>query len=159
MNNIHIINVIFRFNSNIYQVLGISACKVVLMKNGVLVVGHGSKMEHNMGLVVSMAKRLQEKGEFGPVEAAFMQLNDPDIPTGLANVAARGADIIYVVPCFLATGIHTTEDIPGVLGFSKGQRSGKVKAGGRTVEVRYCQPMGDDARLADILSDRVKAEM
>jgi sirohydrochlorin cobaltochelatase len=116
-------------------------------------------MANNMDLVVKMAERLQDRKEFGPVEAAFMQLNEPDIPTGLANVAARGADLIYVAPCFLATGIHTTEDIPGELGFAKGQRSGKVKAGGRTVEVRYCQPMGDDPRLADILSDRIKAEM
>ena len=129
------------------------------MKNGVLVVGHGSKLEHNKDLVAEMAIRLEARKEFGPVEAAFMQLNEPDIPTGLANVAARGVDQIYVVPCFLATGIHTTEDIPGVLGFAKGQRSGKVKIGDRTVEVRYCQPMGDDARLADILADRIRAEM
>ncbi len=129
------------------------------MKNGVLVVGHGSKLEHNKDLVVAMANRLKERNEFGHVEAAFMQLNEPDIPTGLASVAAKGVDLIYVVPCFLATGIHTTEDIPGVLGFKKGQMSGKVKAGGRTVEVRYCQPMGDDPRLAEILADRIKAEM
>jgi len=129
------------------------------MKNGVLVIGHGSKLEHNKDLVVSMAKRLQERGEFGPVEAAFMQLNAPDIPTGLANMAKKGADRIYVVPCFLATGIHTTEDIPGVLGFDKGQRSGNIELEGRSVEIRYCQPMGDDARLADILTDRIKAEM
>jgi len=122
-------------------------------------VGHGSKLEHNKDLVVAMAKRLEARKEFGHVEAAFMQLNDPDIPTGLASVAAKGVDLIYVVPCFLATGIHTTEDIPGVLGFAKGQMSGKIKAGGRTVEVRYCQPMGDDPRLAEILADRIKAEM
>lgn len=121
--------------------------------------GHGSKLEHNKDLVVAMAKRLGERNEFGPVEAAFMQLNEPDIPTGLANVAAKGVDLIYVVPCFLATGIHTTEDIPGVLGFKKGQMSGKVKVDGRLVEVRYCQPMGDDPRLAEILADRIKAEM
>lgn len=129
------------------------------MKSGVLVVGHGSKLKHNMDLVVAMAKRLADRKEFGPVEAAFMQLNEPNIPTGLANVAARGVDLIYVVPCFLAAGIHTTEDIPGELGFKKGQRSGTVKLNGRNVEVRYCLPMGEDARLADILADRIKAEM
>ncbi len=129
------------------------------MKSGVLVVGHGSKMTNNKELVVAMAKRLEASRESGLVEAAFMQLNEPDIPTGLASVAAKGADLIYVVPCFLATGIHTTEDIPGELGFKKGQRSGKVEAGGRTVEVRYCQPMGEDARLAEILADRIRAEM
>lgn len=122
-------------------------------------VGHGSKMTKNMELVVSMAKMLQDRGEFGPVEPAFMQLNEPDIPTGLANLAAKGVDLIYVVPCFLATGIHTTEDIPGELGLEKGQRSGKVSVGGRAVELRYCQPMGDDPRLADILADRIRAEM
>lgn len=129
------------------------------MKSGVLVIGHGSKLEHNMGLVMEMAKELEGRKEFGPVQAAFMQLNDPDIPTGLDSMANKGLDLVYVVPCFLATGIHTTEDIPGVLGFAKGQRSGKVQAGGRTIEVRYCMPMGADTRLADILSDRIKAEM
>lgn len=132
---------------------------MVSTKHGVLVVGHGSKMTKNMELVLRMAKILNDRGDFGPAEAAFMQLNEPNIPTGLANMAAKGLDLIYVVPCFLATGIHTTEDIPGELGFAKGQRSGKVKAGGRTVEVRYCQPMGEDPRLADILSDRIRAEM
>jgi len=129
------------------------------MKKGVLVIGHGSKMKHNMDLVVAMAKRLGARKEFGPVEAAFMQLNDPNIPTGVANMAARGVELLYVVPCFLATGIHTTEDIPGELGFKKGQRSGTVNVGGKSIEVRYCQPMGDDARLADILADRIKSEM
>ncbi|MBN1109924.1 MAG: sirohydrochlorin nickelochelatase [Methanomassiliicoccales archaeon] len=129
------------------------------MSNGVLVVGHGSKMEHNMDLAVKMASLLEERGEFGPVEAAFMQLNAPDIPTGLQNVVRRGAEVVYVVPCFLAVGIHTTEDIPGVLGFAKGQRRGKVAVDGKDVEVRYCQPMGQDPRLADILMDRIRAEM
>jgi sirohydrochlorin cobaltochelatase len=129
------------------------------VKIGTLVVGHGSKMEHNKELAVKMASLLEKRGEFGPVEAAFMQLNAPDIPTGLQNVVKRGAEVVYVVPCFLATGIHTTEDIPGVLGFEKGQRKGKMTIAGKTVEVRYCMPMGQDPRLADIIADRIKAEM
>ena len=132
---------------------------MILLKSGVLVVGHGSKMVHNKELVEKMAKTLDERGEFGPVEAGFMQISEPDIPTGLKNVVERGAELVYVVPCFLATGIHTTEDIPGVLGLGKGKNRGKMLIAGKKIEIRYCQPMGQDPRLADILTDRIKAEM
>jgi len=129
------------------------------MTSGVLVVGHGSKLEHNRDLVVALARQLNAQGEFGLVEAAFMQLNAPDIPTGMERMVDRGVDIIYVVPCFLAAGVHTTEDIPEELGLGKGRTKGRVRVKGRMVEVRYCLPMGEDPRLVDILADRVRAEM
>ena len=129
------------------------------MKSGVLVVGHGSKLEYNRNLVVHMAQVLDKRKEFGPVEAAFMQLNPPDIRTGIASLAKKGVDTIYVQPCFLASGIHLTEDIPGELGFKKGDIEGKMTVDGKTVTLKYCGPIGADDRIADILSDRIKERM
>ncbi len=79
------------------------------MITGVLVVGHGSSLEHNRKMVISMAERLEEMNEFGPVVACFMNMNHPTIKEGIEMLASKGVDTIYVQPCFLASGIHLTE--------------------------------------------------
>lgn len=113
-------------------------------------------MQYNKDLVVEMAKTLDKKQEFGPVTAGFMQINEPDIIDGLKVLASKGVDTIYVQPCFLASGIHLTEDVPGVLGLGKGKTSGKMTVDGKEVMLRYCGPIGADPRIADILSDRIR---
>lgn len=129
------------------------------MKNGVLVVGHGSKLQFNKEIVTKAAARLANSHEFGPAEAAFMQLNEPDIKTGIKTLVDKGVDMIYVLPCFLASGIHLTEDIPGEIGLKKGERETKMVVDGKTVTLRYCDPIGDDDRIAQILADRVRSRM
>jgi len=127
------------------------------MTSGVLVVGHGSKLEFNKDLVVSAAAKMARTGEFGPVTAAFMQINQPDIKTGIRTLVEQGVDTIYVQPCFLASGIHLTEDIPGEIGLAKGEDATTMEVGGKTVRLLYSDPIGDDDRIAQILADRVRA--
>jgi sirohydrochlorin cobaltochelatase len=129
------------------------------MKSGVLVVGHGSKLEYNRDLVVRTAEKMAKMSEFGPVTAAFMQLNEPDIKTGIKTLVDQGVGLIYVQPCFLASGIHLTVDIPGEIGLKKGERETKMTMDGKTVVLRYCDPIGDDDRIAQILADRVRSRM
>ena len=129
------------------------------MKSGILVVGHGSKLEYNKNLVVSAAAKLGKMKEFGPVTAAFMQLNEPDIKTGIKTLVDQGVDLIYVQPCFLASGIHLTVDIPGEIGLEAGKKETKMNVDGKTVVLRYCDPIGDDDRIAQILADRVRSRM
>lgn len=127
-----------------------------MMTTGVLVVGHGSKLQYNKDLVESAAAKMERMKEFGPVTAAFMQLNEPDIKTGIRALVERGADTIYVQPCFLASGIHLTEDIPGEIGLTKGKTETTMEVDGKKILLRYCQPIGDDDRIAAILADRVR---
>jgi sirohydrochlorin cobaltochelatase len=129
------------------------------MKSGVLVVGHGSKLEFNKDLVVRTAAKMAQMKEFGPVTAAFMQLNEPDIKTGIRTLVDQGVDLIYVQPCFLASGIHLTVDIPGEIGLQSGEKEAKMKVDGKNVVLRYCEPIGDDDRIAQILADRVRSRM
>jgi sirohydrochlorin cobaltochelatase len=129
------------------------------MKNGVLVVGHGSKLQFNKDLVTNAAARIAKMNEFGPVTAAFMQLNEPDIKTGIKTLADQGVDMIYVQPCFLASGIHLTVDIPGEIGLKKGEKEAKMVVDGKNITLRYCDPIGDDDRIAQILADRVRSRM
>ncbi len=129
------------------------------MKSGVLVVGHGSKLGFNKDLVVRTAEKMAKMNEFGPVTAAFMQLNEPDIRTGIKTLVGQGVDMIYVQPCFLASGIHLTVDIPGEIGLKNGEKETKMAVDGKNVVLRYCEPIGDDDRIAQILADRVRSRM
>ena len=129
------------------------------MKSGILVIGHGSKLQFNRDLVLHMAEVLDKKGEFGPVTAAFMQLNEPTIKQGIDKLVKMEVDTIYVQPCFLASGIHLTVDIPRELGLKKGDFEGSVMIGGKNVVLKYCAPIGADDRIADILADRVRERM
>jgi sirohydrochlorin cobaltochelatase len=129
------------------------------MKSGVLVVGHGSKLRFNRDLVVRMAERLAAMGDLGPTTAAFMEMDEPDIRTGIRKLVEQGVDVIYVQPCFLASGIHITKDIPAEIGLEEGEREARMTVDGRTVVLRYCDPIGDDERIAHILADRVRSRM
>lgn len=129
------------------------------MKIGVLVVGHGSKLEYNRNLVTGMAQSLEQMKEFGPAVACFMEMNKPTIKEGIEMLAAKGVDTIYVQPCFLASGIHITEDIPNAIGLKKGESEAKMAVNGRSISLRYCDPIGNDERIAMILADRVRAKI
>ena len=129
------------------------------MKNGVLVVGHGSKLDYNKRLVEHMAKKMDEMKEFGPVTASFMQINTPTIMDGIKILVGKGVDTIYVQPCFLASGIHLTEDIPGEIGLKKGDSKTTMKVDGTQITLKYCDPIGEDDRIALILADRVRSRM
>jgi sirohydrochlorin cobaltochelatase len=129
------------------------------MRTGVLLVGHGSKLEENRRLVLGMAGRLEREGQFGPVVPCFMQINAPSVSKGLSVLAAMGVDTIYIQPCFLAGGIHISKDIPEAVGIEEGSSGGFVTIEGRRLELKYCRPIGEDDRLAGILSDRIRERM
>jgi len=50
-------------------------------------------------------------------------------------------------------------DIPGEIGLEKGARETRMKVDGKSVTLRYCEPIGDDDRIAQILADRVRSRM
>jgi len=79
---------------------------------GVLVVGHGSRRREANDDVREAARRIAERGDFALVEAAFLELEHPDISEGCTRLVERGARQIVVHPYFLSPGRHTRGDIP-----------------------------------------------
>jgi uroporphyrin-III C-methyltransferase len=82
------------------------------VKNGVLVVGHGSRRPEANEDVREAARRIAERGGFPLVEAAFLEIEHPNIGEGFARLVQRGAREITVHPYFLSPGRHTRGDIP-----------------------------------------------
>ena len=82
------------------------------LESGVLVVGHGSRRREANEDVREAARRIAERGPFPLVEAAFLEIEHPNIAEGFSRLVQRGAREIIVHPYFLSPGRHTRGDIP-----------------------------------------------
>src|ERR1700722_19458063 len=84
------------------------------MKNGIIIVDHGSRRDESNAMLERVAalfaERFQEKFEI--VEPAHMEIAEPSIATAYARCVERGATRVVVVPFFLGPGKHWTHDIP-----------------------------------------------
>ena len=81
-------------------------------RRGVLVVGHGSRRREANDDVREAAERIAARGRFPLVEAAFLEIEHPNISKAFARLVEQGADEIIVHPYFLSPGRHTRGDIP-----------------------------------------------
>jgi len=79
---------------------------------GVLVVGHGSRRHEANEDVREASRRIGERGRFDLIEAAFLEIEHPNIREGFGRLVERGANEITVHPYFLSPGRHTRGDIP-----------------------------------------------
>ena len=74
----------------------------------------------------------------------------PTVNEAIDTVAKKGVSKIVLVPAFLAPGVHTTEDIPELIGVK--EKEPQLKAKG--IELVYGEPLGSDERIADILEEK-----
>lgn len=138
-------------------------------KIGVVLVGHGSRLPYGKDVVSQIAAMYSEDQDF-LVEVGFMNMSKPSIPEAINRLSENGVEKIVVTPVFLAHGVHTTEDIPRILGLNNGndeleqghdhghdhghshEEEVKIDFNG---EIIYTEPLGADKRIAEIVKDRV----
>jgi len=125
-----------------------------MKKDGILIIGHGSKLNFNKDIMELHAQRLREKG-FEDVYIGFNEISSPLIEEVLETMASDGVDTIYALPLFIASGIHLTEDIPGKLGVPEGGSVGSVVVNGKKMAVKYATAIGEDPRITEILLDKI----
>ncbi len=126
-------------------------------------VGHGSRLPYSKEFILKIAEKIKEKNIFPIVEVGLMEFNEPTIPQAIKNAIDKGAKKIIVVPVFLAHGIHTTRDIPKILGLIEDDgeehhhhhhhHHEKINIP-EDVEIIYREPLGADDRIVDIVIDR-----
>ncbi len=138
---------------------------------GVLLISHGSRLPYGEDVINKLAEIYREKTDY-PVIVSYMNMSKPTIPTAINQLAEIGVKKIIAIPVFLAHGVHTTQDIPHILGIDNGQEmkeQGNEHGHGHghshheeeTEEIRfegeiiYTEPLGADRRIADIIEDRV----
>jgi sirohydrochlorin cobalto/nickelchelatase len=121
-------------------------------KFGLLVVGHGSSKQYNKELIEEIAHMVSHKMPNAVCRTGFMNMNKPSIKDALDSFKGTGVKKIVVFPLFLAKGVHTTEDVPGLIGLQQGQK--RIKYEG--FDIVYAEPLGADDMIAELSCRRVK---
>jgi sirohydrochlorin cobaltochelatase len=115
-------------------------------RNSALVlVGHGSTLNPDSSApTFQHAAEIMRRGLFGEVYCAFWK-EEPSLREILRMV--EGEDV-YVVPNFISEGYFTEIVIPRELELTGPitRRSGKI--------IKYCEPVGNDPRMIDLLLHR-----
>jgi sirohydrochlorin ferrochelatase len=86
-----------------------------------LLVAHGSRRNQSNSEVLILADKLKGhcSEQYAIVHAAFLELAEPEIPEGIKHCVDHGATSIVVLPYFLNSGRHVTEDIPNIVNSTK----------------------------------------
>jgi len=115
-------------------------------RRGVLLVDHGSRRPEANELVETLARALAAHVD-GAVRVAHLEMAEPTIEQGVAACVADGATEITVLPCFLAPGRHTLEDVPARAEAAASRHLG--------VSVRVAEPVGTHPLMVEILRARL----
>jgi sirohydrochlorin ferrochelatase len=113
---------------------------------GIILFAHGSRVESANQAVRSVASELARRGNFAHVEAAFLELGEPDLMGATAKLVELGAERILVLPYFLTLGLHMERDLPRL--------TQSISNHYKELEVLVGDPLDGHPALVDILLDR-----
>ena len=86
-------------------------------KTGILLLSHGSRLDDGEEVIKAYKEMYEEEFPEIPIEYGFMEIRKPGIPETIKKLSTENdLDKIIVVPVFVAHGLHTKRDIPGMLG-------------------------------------------
>ena len=119
------------------------------MKNGIIIVDHGSRRAESNEMLEEVARLFAERFKqlYDVVEPAHMELAEPSIGTAYARCVERGATRIVVCPFFLGPGKHWTGDIPRI--------TADAAASFPQTQYHVTMPLGIDDLILELLAKRV----
>jgi len=123
-----------------------------MKRTGLLLVGHGSRLEYNKELIVRTADMMQEQKPEYIIKSCFMEFSHPTVTDGLNGMKMEDIYLLVVVPLFLAKGMHILRDIPRLLNIEPGKKQGTLQLdNGRIIPLLYADPIGIDPLLAELM--------
>ena len=86
-------------------------------KTGILLLSHGSRLDDGEEVIKAYKEMYEEEFPEIPIEYGFMEIRKPGIPETIKKLSTESdLDKIILVAVFVAHGLHTKRDIPGMLG-------------------------------------------
>ena len=118
------------------------------MKEGVILLGHGSRREEANEEIHQMAEMIREADINGLYEVAFFSLGHPHLEEAVGKLIEKGCEKIIVMPMFLVTGNHVNKDIP--------DRILQQKATYPNIEFVLAKHLGPHPGIINIVKERIK---
>jgi sirohydrochlorin ferrochelatase len=116
---------------------------------GIIVFAHGSRIEPANEAVRAVAAELGRKGGYRHVEAAFLELGQPDLEGAVLRLASQGVSVILVIPYFLTLGMHLERDLPRI--------SAEISKKYKDLAIHVAPPLDGHPGLLEVLIDRAKS--
>ncbi|RBQ22822.1 Sirohydrochlorin cobaltochelatase [Candidatus Methanobinarius endosymbioticus] len=164
-------------NNRISSVIEGSAKNIGADKTAVLLVSHGSRLNYNREFITDIYNQYKNQSNYSAGQG-FMELCKPTIAESINQMTENNEfERLIVVPVFLAPGVHTTRDIPNILGILDDDRTDSTHdhshnhensnhdnshdhTHGDNVEfdgeILYCEPLGSDNIIIDIIENRIE---
>ena len=111
---------------------------------GYIVFAHGSRIESANQAVRDVVSRMATSGQH-VVEAAFLELGQPDLQGATELLIARDVKRIVVIPYFLTLGTHMQRDLP---------RLAREASQTHGIEILVAPPLDGHPALVQALLDR-----
>ena len=119
----------------------------VFMKQAVLLVGHGSKLSGSNNAIDQVIEALRKKEPTTLFQAAFLEIQSPNIPDGIEHCLQQGAEEVVVIPYFVQAGKHVVQDIPRIVSEAKAKYPQK--------NICLAEYLGFDSRIVSVVGDRI----
>jgi sirohydrochlorin ferrochelatase len=116
-------------------------------ETAVLLIAHGSRHGPANDDLHELAVRLEATGRHPIVEPSFLELADPDIPTGASRCVARGASRVLMIPYFLSAGVHLIRDLVTA--------RDDLQSRYPSVAFRLAPPLGPHPLLEALVAERI----
>ena len=114
----------------------------------VLLIAHGSRHQSANDDLHALTARFAASGEYPIVEACFLELAEPDLPTGGDRCVARGATRVLMIPYFLSAGVHLRRDLTAA--------RDELSRRHPNIEFRLGSPLGPHPLLDHLVATRVR---
>lgn len=110
--------------------------------------GHGSKAPDANETLKKVASRVRERGGYGTVLPAYLQMAEPDFQGGVDIIVSKGFKEILVMPYFLYMGLHVTKDLP--------EEMNKAMARINGLKLIFTKNLDYHEKLIDITLERIE---
>lgn len=117
-------------------------------QTAVLLIAHGSRQQEANDDLYYFAEQLRQRGRYGWVEAAFLELAEPTIEVGAVRCVEQGASQVILLPYFLSAGVHVRRDLT--------EARDRLQARFPHVRFRLAEPLGRHPLLLEVITERVR---
>lgn len=118
-------------------------------RSELLLMAHGTPHPTANAPIFRVAQQVAARTHYAAGTVCFMECNQPDIPTAMAQAADRGASQIVAMPYFLHMGRHTRDDLPRFVQTAQRQHP--------ACTILLGPHLGYDVRLVDVMVTRLAA--
>jgi len=115
---------------------------------GILLIGHGTRDRVGTEQFFQLASRLSDLVSSIPVEAAFLEFQQPTIPAAWQSLLSRGVEHIHIAPLLLFAAGHAKEDIPNIISQCCSATPG--------VSFDQSLPLSRHPAIIDLVAERIK---